>query len=587
MSDYNQTSFLGGMNVLAYDTRLQPDEYRYGFNLRNRYDTLDPIPMGVKDTTLPPGIIQEHLTFGNYVIAFVAGRAYYREYNRFAWTQIVGFSMSPTAPRYWTCSIPVSLTGFIRLSGTTNLELDPLAPAVLVQDSRAPLRQLNVIAGSAEGNLPGLLVQDNINQPQFIYINAFGQVLCRTTQTYDQWNVTYDETTGVMSLDNREYVPIGNVMAYVSDRLRIASPDGFLIYASVTGRPLDFMVNVKIDGSKGGDATTTAYSVGVGQITTLRGMQDGSLFVAAGNSNFSVSNNYAENAPQIFGEFQFVRKFLFESTCLNDRCIIDSLGDTRFIDLTGVRSFNAISQVENEGRNSQFTARVQELFKDIVQDVAAAILYDNYEFYAVTTIFGPVILVYDTLSQCWSSIDTSQAGGAKIKQFAKIELGVQRLYAITENDELYALYTSDTFAEALMITGALTTSQEQGDGAVKISNAKYEIKPTEFRCVLDRILENSTVTLIPFIDNRASKMIAPFEKTISYIAPLTPYAGTIALPRTNDQLTNLYFPLANCEQGWKVFYAVSWTGGGSLVQFSSTMEDITPMNPLTTQATTV
>lgn len=590
MSDYSQTSFLGGMNVLSNDTRLQSNEYRYGFNIRNRYDTLDPILTGTKDTSLPVGIIQEHITFGNYVIAFVAGYAYYRLFDRFGWTQIVGFEMSPTAERYWTCEIPLTTTNYVRYAGAVNP--DPTDTAVFVASAEAPLKQLNIVAGAAEGNLPGLLVQDNINQPQFIYIDIHGLVRVRVTQTYEQWEVDYDPVTGVMTTDKREYVPIGNVMDFVDGVLYIANKSKTAILRSVSGRPLDFVVNVDLEGQKGGDASTTAYSVGVGEISCLRGMQDGSLFVAAGNANFQLVNDTSPNAPLIFGEYKFIRKYLFEATCLNDRCIIDSLGDTRFIDLTGVRSFNAISQIENEGRNSQFTAGIQELFiqtiddvdTQIVQDIAAAILYDNYELYAVTTIFGPVILVYDTLSKCWSSIDNSQAGGAKIKQFAKIELGVQRLYAITENNELYLLYMGEDFAEAGFVTGGLTTSEEQANGSVKVSNAKFEVKPLDFRCIIDNITEDCIVTLTPFINNRVSNAVPAFVKSITYTPPETEYIGLI--PGTNKQLTNLYFPLPDCEQGWKVFYLLTWTGGGSIVQFNSSMKDLTPMNPPTTQATT-
>jgi len=135
----------------------------------------------------------------------------------------------------------------------------------------------------------------------------------------------------------------------------------------VSGRPLDFMVNITDAGTAGGDAETTAYSVGVGGISCLRAMSDGSLFVAAGNANFSVSKNMTPNATTLFGEYTFIRKFLFNATCLNDRCILDSLGDTKFIDITGVRSFNAILQTQNEGRNTVFSRMVQSVLEGFTQ----------------------------------------------------------------------------------------------------------------------------------------------------------------------------------------------------------------------------
>jgi len=652
MSEYNQTSFLGGMNLLSDDTRLQPTQYRLGFNLRNRYDILDEVPNSTLDTSLPAGNIQEIVTFGNYLIAFVSGAAYYRLYSSEGWQQIFGFKMDSGAYRYWTCSVPLATTNYVRVSsptnvsdgvptgsisvgnsstavtgagtffttqiavGTTLTKIDGTYIGTVASitydtsltlvnnntagalsnvgyrilntqiDARSNAHQLSILSGAAGGNLPGLLVQDNINQPQFIYLDNRGYPVVRVTQTYSQWNVVYNIATGAMTTDSREYVPVGNTMSFVDGILYIASQDGSTIYRSVSGRPLDFVINVQINGSKGGDATTTSYSVGSGNISCLRGMADGSLFVASGNSNFSVSKNYGNNCPLMFGEFLFIRKFLFEATCLNDRCIIDSLGDTRFIDLTGVRSFNSINQLMNEGRNSQFTASVQLAFKGVVQDTAAAIYYDNYEYYAVNTIFGPAILVYDTISQCWSSFDTTQTNGKKIKQFAKIELGVQRLFAITEDNQLYTLYAGSTYTTAILLTGSVNASVVQGEQNVRLNNARSEIKPLEFRCILNKITQNSTLSLTPLIDNRVSSNVPTITKTITYSSPITSYAGILPLPDVDKQLTNIYIPLPNCEQGWKAAMILSWTGGGSIVQFSMNLKDETPLNPLKTQGNT-
>jgi len=57
------------------------------------------------------------------------------------------------------------------------------------------------------------------------------------------------------------------------------------------------------------------------------------------------------------------------------------------------------------------------------------------------------------------------------------------------------------------------------------------------------------------------------------------------LPDIGTQLTNILFSFPNCQQGWKVFCLISWTGG-VLTQFSYELEDLTPMNPLLTQSNT-
>ena len=492
--------------------------------------------------------------------------------------------MSSNAPRYWTCAIPVGLTNYGRLSSAS------------IGDAT------NTLAGTAEGNLPGLLVQDNISQPQFIFLDGSGYPAVRTTQNYNEWDVTYGDVTvppvavsktvvtpavaasiAVMMDDKREYVPIGNSMTWTDGILYIASQDGEQILRSVSGRPLDFVVNVNIIGQKGGDAFTTSYSVGVGGISCLRAMSTGGLFVAASNANFLVSKNMTPNAPTVFGEYTFIRQFLFNATNLSDRTIIDSLGDTRFIDLTGVRSFNAIQQLQNEGRNSVFTSKIQPIFGDIVQsaEYAAAILYDNYEFYALNTILGPVIAVYDTLTESWSSFDTTQTGGKKVKQLAKIESTIQRLYAITEDDNLYELYGGTENATSVLRTSSVNHTENGSNGIYRVNTPMYEVKLQDVRIILDNIVADTTLTIEPFTNNRLSAQDIE-TKIIKYIPPTVNYNGIAKLDDSNSMLFNAIFPTPNCEQGWCVYVLITWTGG-QLTQYSMRMVDVTPMNPLNSQ----
>jgi len=579
MGEYNQLSFIGGMNLLLDDTRLQSNQYRVGFNLRNRYDVLDTIPTSVVDIAAPVGIKQELVTFGNYVILFSSGKAWYRRTDAEAWTQIDGFRMDATVPRYWTKAIPVATTQYARF-GIAN------ATQAGVPDATLGVSLLNNIAAASAGNLPGLLVQDNINQPQFIFIDKNGIPTCRITQTYKQWSIQFDTDGTTVLKDQREYVPVGNVMEWDGVTLYIASQDGNFIYRSVSGRPLDFVVNVNLDGSKGGDATTTSYSVGVGGITCLRLMSSGAIFVAAGSANFSVSKNMTPNAPTLFGEYTFIRTFLFNASCLSDRAILDSLGDTKFIDFTGVRSFNAIEQLQNEGRNSPFTATIQSALSGIVQNPSfvSCILFDNYELYALQTNFGSVIAVYDTINTCWTSFDNSQTNGKRIKQFAKIELTVQALYAIAEDDNIYQLYAGTTNAIATVRTLGISSTVLYANVDIKMNHPKSEVKPLDFRVVVNNLTEDCTLTLTPFVNNRLTQTnVQP--KTITYSDSVIPYTGNVVLPDIDTQMSNVIFSLPNCAQGWKAFYLLSWTSG-SITQFSTTMEDLTPMNPLRSQINT-
>jgi len=610
-----QTHFASGMNLLIDDSRLPVafeykigdnpykvgwNQYRLGINVRNRYDTLNPILQSVKDTAAPNGLKQELVTFGNYIILFVAGFAYYRYYTDTGWKPIVGFQMSPTALRFWTIFVPVGTTNYVRISnaGTTNTK---------TSDSSAGI-QLSNVEGASGGNLSGLLVQDNINQPQFIFLDDNGIPVVRTTQTFPQWQITYTDDSNTVvatdsggnSLDNREYVPIGNVMTWENGVLYIASQDGNYIYRSVSGRPLDFVVNVSnslstnvasfnntytdpITGKEitttypaftqigGGDATTTSYSVGVGGISCLRPIASGGIFVAASNANFAVTQNTTPDAPTLFGEYTFIRTFLFNATLINDRSILDSLGDTKFVGITGIRSFNAVEQEQNEGRNSEFSATIQSAFSGIIQDAlySAAILYDNYELYAVTTIFGNAIAVYDTILSCWTSFDLGQVP-VKVKQLAKIELTIQRLYAVGEDDNLYTLYSGTENAISYVRLGATA------------NDPKFSHKLTDIRCVLNNITEDCTISAVAFTDNRLSESGVQ-TKNITYTEPPFPYTGVIDMPDINTLCQPVLFSFPNAAQGWKTFALISWTGG-NLTSVSLELIEQTPMNPLTSQA---
>jgi len=592
-SEYNQQSFKGGMNLLLDDTRLDNTMYRIGYDLTNRYDALDPVLVSQLDVAAPKGIKQELITFGNYVIMFVAGHAYYRYYTSTGWRQIVGFSMSKDAPRFWTCAIPVSTTNYVRFAATT----------VMVNGSQADASgaiQTAIVAGAAAGNLPGLLVQDNENQAQFIFLDSNGSPACKTTQTFNEWSITFTDNTNTEVAtdgDKREYVPIGNAMAFVDGILYIASQDGNFIYRSVSGRPLDFVVNVTnalvtmapYTQYGGGDATTTSYSVGVGGITCLRPISTGGLFVAAGNANFAVTKNMTQNAPKEFGEYTFIRTFLFNATCLSDRVIFDTIGDTRFISLTGVRSFNAVAQEKNEGRNSPFTSNISSIFgpdtNPIVQDYAntAAILFNDYELYAVNTILGPCIAKYDTVNGCWTSFDFQQTHGKAIKILAKIELTILRLYAVTEDDQLYTLYIGPEATTPSFRTIGISSSILYAGTTIKMSHPKQELKLNKTRVILNKITEDCDCSFTPYANNRVA---CPVEDKHITFEPANPAStDALRLSDVDTQLMNLLFTTPDAGQAWKYFGVFSWSGG-SFTQFSMEHQELLPQNPEISQGLT-
>lgn len=590
--NFKQSSFSGGINLLLDDTRLPVsfkykegdspydityNQYRIGLNTRTRFDVCTPIKSSIVDQQAPVGIKQALVTFGNYLILFVEGDAFYRLNSISNWTQINGFLMSPTVPRYWTVAIPVNTTNYGRIGTLSNTTDSTLVDAAL------PISQINNISGTF-GNIPGLLVQDGVNQPWFIYIDNTGIVRARQTQTYAQWSYPLDPTSLILTgPDNREYVPIGTFMEWFNGILFIVDAQYNNIYRSVSGRPLDFVVNIDEEGQKGGDATTTSYSVGVSGITAMMALPGNMLFVAAGGAScFSVTLNTTPNAPTIFGEYTFLRTVLFNANCVTERGIVNVLGDTVFIDANGLRSFNSVEQQLNEGRNSVFSSTVQSLFTGVFQNAminnqsvvgwCSAISFDNYAIFSVKTTLGYVLVVYDTINSVYASLDTLQLGNHAAKQFATVTIDSLSLYAITDDDRVVQLYADNSFDQTLIRLGAVCSQEPE-----------KEIKTRSVRVILSNITADMAITVSLFVNNRFDQA---YTTTIAYRPSPKLYDGLLIGNDVGTQVTNLMFSFPNASQGWKTFLVIAWTGGASLTDVSTMTNDLTPLQPPQTQAVT-
>jgi hypothetical protein len=574
MPEYKQTSFNGGMNLLLDDSRLsvsqngELNQYRLGINLSTRFDVCSPVLASEVDSVAPLGNKQGIVTIGNYIVIFCSGSAYYRLNTDNGWWMISGFQMSSEAPRFWTAVIPLTTTNYGRYATA-------ITGAEVTSSANSPIYQSGIVKSTFE-SIPGLLVQDGINQPRFIYVDYSGVIQCRITQTYDKWSF---DPSGVD--DKREYVPVGTFMEWYNGILFIVDSEYNYIYRSVSGRPLDFVVNVTKEGKSGGDATTTSYSVGIGGITAMKAIPGDILFVAAGGANnFAITLDKSNVAVKEFGEWTFNRAQLFNANCITERGVIDMLGDTVFIDATGLRSFNAIKQQQNQGRNSIFSTPVQSLFEDVYQSAptnnanlkgwCAAINFDNYAIFSVNTTLGYALIVYDTINSCYSAIDTQQIGNHAVKQFAAITTDNLSLYAITDDDRVVKMYASTEYSTATIRLGSIC---EQ--------DPKKELKVTNVRAIFSNITEDCEVTCSLFTNNRFNQSVTT---KLKYSAPSTEYSGTIVGIDVGTQTNNIVFSFPNSQQGWKAFATLSWTGGASLISTSVSTADCTPMQPIQTQA---
>src|SRR6266496_3876628 len=314
MIDIIQNDFSGGLNLFTHDAALNPNEYGLAFNVLNRTTALEAIKDDLEDIHAPIGKKQGLFAFDKYLVLFNAGLCYYRNVDDEAWTQINDIYVDSSVDYIFAQAVPASTFNFKRVLSIPD-QIDGTSTNTNVTVQPIEINTLNA----------GLVVQDGVNQPWFITPYAVASRLNR----YSQW-----------TLENRSYVPIMRQMAYINGILFGISPDKKKLYRSVSGRPLDFVVNIDINGNKGGDADTVSYAVSYDDINCIRPLNSGELLVATGRTCFPIELNYNKT---IFQEPTFLNQKPISAGVVNQESFIDILGDYAFIDFDGLRSFNALS----------------------------------------------------------------------------------------------------------------------------------------------------------------------------------------------------------------------------------------------------
>lgn len=504
-------------------TRINEDEYPLLINARNRYDVIEPVlnPKLIVDPSFPPdGKFQGCYAAENILVVFISGYAYWKDWTQpnSYFTKIPAFNLSASADIIYAALVPKSYLNYTRELSETNGNINTAVDFTSVID---PSPQ-------------GIVVQDGVNQPWFISTT----MQARQLQNYDQWTVD-----GI-----REYVPIGQQMLFHNGVLYIAN--GREIFRSVTGRPLDFMINIKpFTGDKeiseaAGGAGTVSHSVDFDTITALAplSVDDGSFFVATERSSYAVTPDFES---VIFGEPTYRNRFLFSVGCVSPFSVVEMLGDYAFVDFNGLRSFNAILQAKNEGKNTPFSKKLGPVLQGIQQDYVASINFDNYAMFAVNTNFGRGIIVYDTLLDCFSSVDLYEGVG-QIRQFAEIKTTVgKRLFAVTRTG-LYELFADDTYAGAGLYVGDWCSNDPEIDQ-----------KPSLLKVVVIDAEESGTISASSYVDRKFNKTLtSAISRTNSseLIPPITPPFGQ----DTTDTVQTITFDFGRTLQGWKVGFWIEW-----------------------------
>lgn len=423
----NQRTFLGGLSGQFNELRADPATYQLLVNARVRDNSVDPINSPLQDTNVPDGLYQNLTAIGSVLIVFVSGNAYYKDVStgETGWRRAAGVSLNPSVDVIDTCDIPASTINFKRTGPIDN-----------VQFANSPARE------TAEG----VLATDGVTQPVLMYPELGGTISGRTTYTYAQWTETE-------SGSEREYVPVGRFPRFVGSKLYMAikGAPGKLnrLAHSVTGRPLDFVVSINnTTGDKDGDALTTAHAVGYDEITGIFASGDNdAIVVTTGRNTVGVRPDWTDR--RFFGEPRLGNISLFPSGVLNPNSVVDLNGDTAFVSPTGIHSFNSVMQRQLESNNDPLSAQIIRLLAP-TQTYGAAIDFNDYALFAVETIFGPSVVVYDkavdkdTQIGRFIGIDLLRGIG-RIKQFAKVHTpNGQRLFFIPADNRLFEYGAAST-----------------------------------------------------------------------------------------------------------------------------------------------
>lgn len=519
-----QRNFSEGMNLFTDPALLGNGQYQLGINVSNRNGGLD--PLGLPDEVFSgyKGTKQDVFTAGEYLFVVSGGKLYYKHYTApdTALTKVEGVNMTADVDRVYHALVPASVINFEgKLTNNDNIEI--------LQRTRTNI----------EGSPTAIILQDGIKQPAVVYFDG-ETFIGRSTQNYDQW----ERGTA------QEYVPIGLNMAFVGGILFIVSPDRKLLYRSIVGRPLDFVINIDDQGNKSpsedeGGARVSAYAVGYDDILAIQPVGGTSLLV----STDSPASHVVEIDYQylIWAQPTFYVKGRLNAGSIGPRCFVEVLGDMLFIGHDAIYSFNAVANDQNESRYSIFSATVEKLFTLTQTSTSCAIVHNKYALFSLNTAYGKCVLVFDLVTKSFSCIYNNTAD-VQFKAFATLEPYVDDLYAIGDDDKIYKLF-GDTFEPALL------TRQFASD------EPRVEQKAHTFRTLFDAGYTNDEITLNPIFDGYK---YSAFVRSL--VAPSLVGKDQYNLDvYTHERISSQKFALSSIgKKSWAIAYLLSWTTDAKL-----------------------
>lgn len=572
MSSFTQDSFDGGMDLLSNDTEIAPNAYRYLINGRPRFGSIEPIKDSLELASAPFGKKQGIVAVGNILVAFIAGKAYYKLLSSDSWVKIVDFTMDSNVEYIYFCAVPSSSLNNRRvLNADSNIF------------GSVSLDQNFAISGTPQG----LLCQDGINQAWVIFYDpATNSARARVTKNYTDWN---NDSTG--GADDREYVPIGTVMYYWANKgiLLLLALDGFTILRSVSGRALDFMINIDKDGNKLateslGGANSSSFSCGTQRVNGINILDNDHILVGTYINQYAVSVDTSK--PTIWGEPQFATPFYANVGVVNHVSFADNLGDKVLVDYEGIKSTNGVLNFKFVGRNDPFSLMISKLLVDpitnlpIRQSICAVCNFNNYVIASLNTRLGYALVIYDNLKSAeqqsagglsigvppargnWVSIDITAC--TRVKQFAITNDETKSfLFAITEGNKIFQIFGETETATSILRTKSFTNA-----------DAKVKHKSIALRAILELGTDTGNIAVEEIVDEKRG--LTDRRVINGVTCGVKPPIFPPVTPDTNKLLQNITFGnIHDGEEGYKLAYILRWDTSAKLTFIQADTSGIT------------
>lgn len=542
--NYVRSNFLGGINQRLDPTKVNPtSDFYLIVNGRTRRNRIAPIKQPLNITAgLPSGKVQGLYAFNTYLVAVVAGHVYAQQFVAGItprWTRIDGATFSTTADRVYIEPVPASSINMQRVTPYTGNQ------QISLQGTAAPSPAAGVI-------------MDGVSQPGLLFPNG----TLRQAGTYASWTAAMPE-----------YIPIGTIPMCVGNVLYCAIQDPTTklfnqIARSVSGQPANFVIAVDVNGNKTdpteaiGGAPKLQYNVDMNPLTSLKRLPaatPGAFIATTAGATYIVTPNFS--GPMPFAEPTFANQFMFSTGPLNNDSIVNMLlGDTGLVSPFGVTTFNAVASTGFVGKNSIFSAPVDDILSGVTQSITAAVQYNTYAVFAVNTRYGPGVLWYDMMSQNWASFDILDGVGL-IKQFAVQQtLTGFNLFMIDSNNQVFQYfgggYTSATrvyFPEVVALDRE--TQEPLHHRIVKVTAA--------FTQGTSQTVVDASITSDRRYCGTKSVIIAPQMRTDMADSPIMP----LEEPLTGERDTNsaMWTFEEMSKHGVRAGLELAWRGSAELL----------------------